>query len=171
MNSSSSEKKKKKANQLIDPVLTYATLWQFTASSEWTIKTATDSYFSGWRTSFSCPFFFLSKSAPVSSGLSTRRHVGKFLQSPNANITDAQRHSSLAMPFQRATAFFSRDTFFFFFLPGPTAVKRVHPHSGQVERWKGGDGIQSEVSSCTAQHGTAQQCTAPPLHSSYPGRN
>lgn len=23
---------------------------------------------------------------------------------------------------------------FFFFLPGPTAEKRVHPHSGQVER-------------------------------------
>lgn len=51
------------------------------------------SYFSRWKKSFAGPFCFLSKSAPVSSGLSTRRHVGKFLQSPIANITDAPRPS------------------------------------------------------------------------------
>ncbi|KAK5859010.1 hypothetical protein PBY51_003108 [Eleginops maclovinus] len=47
----------------------------------------------------------------------------------------------------------------------PTAGKRIHPYAGQVERLKGGDGMQSEVRSCTVQHSAA----APPLHSAALG--
>lgn len=52
-------------------------------------------------------FFLLSKSAPVSE--CSRRHVGKFLQSPVANIIDAPRLSTCRCskpPQSRPTAFF-----------------------------------------------------------------
>ncbi len=80
----------------------------------------------------------------------------KFLQSPIANITDAQRHSSCRW-FPRPNAFFRHFT--------GSDGRQTHPSSrGTSWEMKGGDGIQSEVSICTVQHSTA-----PPLRSAALG--
>lgn len=135
MNSSSSEKKKR-SSQLISPVFTCATFWQFTVSSECT-KTSRTAVLASDRNHSQVHSSSSPKSAPVGSGLSTLRHVGKFLQSPIANITDAPRHSgyrwfpSPPPPPPPAVRPHSADT-----SPGLTAGKRVHPRAGQVERRK-----------------------------------
>lgn len=105
--------------------------------------------FSRWEKSFSfaCPFF-LSKSAPVSSGLSTRRHVGNFC-SHQLQTSPTPKDTPVTEGF-RVRPHSSRT------LPGPTAERRIHPHAGQVERWK--------VETGFCQRWVAARCsTAQPL--------
>lgn len=103
--------------------------------------------------SFTCPFF-LSKSAPVSSGLSTRRHVGNFCShqlktSPtpkDAPVTDG----SPVRPHSSDTS------------AAPTAGKRIPSSRGTSCEMKGGDGIQSggeQLQRCS----TAQPLLSTPL--------
>lgn len=126
MNSSSSEKKK--SSQLISPVFTCATFWQFTVSSECT-KTSRTAILASERNHLQ-----------VHSSSSPRAHqwavvcrlsdtLGNFCShqlqtSPTPQDTPVTDGFSPVRPHSADTS------------PGLTAGKRVHPRAGQVERWK-----------------------------------
>lgn len=84
VNSSSSEKKQK---QLISQSRFHSCGFVTICCLKLVKQNNRNSYFSRWKSSFSCPFFSLSKSAPVSSGLSTRRHVGEI-----SAVTNCKHH-------------------------------------------------------------------------------
>lgn len=122
---------RKKKNQLINE--SFFSLARLCNNSGYRFKLVNynnqTNYFNRWRKSFpfTCPSL-LSKSASVSSGLPTRRHVRNFC---SHQTQTPPTHKDTPLPDDSPVGPHSPDT-----LPCPTAGERIHPHPGQVGRWK-----------------------------------
>lgn len=145
-------KRKRTINESMNPVSTRVTLRQFTQVSE---LRRTESVIRAAEGDHS----HAHSSSPRAHQRTASR---KFLQS---TIVKKKTHHRCPKTLQLLTVYTTDRVLLTLYRVTPTAGKRIHPYAGQVERWEGGDGMQSEVRSCSVQHSAA----APPPHSAALG--